>query len=145
MKVFLSYNQFSFATHSFLLQVSLLIIFIVHSCIGLPFPQNKDEHKNIKQTEESSLQQREKPKLSDSLIFSPLDTATLWAAQKVTKNVMPVYIRVSVVLSQSLYRKEREKLDITLDSTVFVFRVKEIQSNHIFQSLFKSIGNIWNV
>ena len=32
--------------------------------------------------------------------------------------VMPVYIRVSVVLSKSLCRKEREKLDITLDSMV---------------------------
>ena len=40
--------------------------------------------------------------------------------------VMLVYIRVSVVLSQSLCRKEREKLYIILDSTVFVFRVKEI-------------------
>ena len=34
------------------------------------------------------------------------------------KYVMPVYIRVSVVLSKSLCRKEREKLDITLDSMV---------------------------
>jgi hypothetical protein len=33
---------------------------------------------------------------------------------------------VSVVLSKSLCRKEREKLDITLDSMVFVCRVKEI-------------------
>jgi hypothetical protein len=41
-------------------------------------------------------------------------------------NVMLIYIRVSVVLSQSLCRKEREKLDIILDSIVFVFRVKEI-------------------
>jgi hypothetical protein len=41
--------------------------------------------------------------------------------------VIQLYIRVSVVLSQSLCRKEREKLDITLDSTVFVLaRVKEI-------------------
>jgi hypothetical protein len=39
---------------------------------------------------------------------------------------MIVYIRVSVVLIWSLCRKEREKLDITLDSTVFVFRVWEI-------------------
>ena len=39
---------------------------------------------------------------------------------------MLLYIRVSVVLSESLCRKEREELDITLDSTVFVFRVKEI-------------------
>jgi hypothetical protein len=42
------------------------------------------------------------------------------------KNVMLLYIRVSVVLSQSLCRKEREKLDINLDSMVFVCRVKEI-------------------
>ena len=42
------------------------------------------------------------------------------------RNVILVYIRVSVVLIWSLCRKEREKLDITLDSTVFVFRVKEI-------------------
>jgi hypothetical protein len=40
--------------------------------------------------------------------------------------VIQLYIRVSVVLSQSLCRKEREKLDINLDSAVFVFRVKEI-------------------
>jgi hypothetical protein len=39
---------------------------------------------------------------------------------------MPVYIRVSVVLIWSLGRKEREKLDINLDSTVFVFRVMEM-------------------
>jgi hypothetical protein len=43
-----------------------------------------------------------------------------------TKNVMLVYIRVSVVLSKSLCRKEREKLDISLDSTVLVFRVEEL-------------------
>ena len=42
-------------------------------------------------------------------------------------NVMLVYICVSVVLIWSLSRKEREKLDIKLDSTVFVLaRVKEI-------------------
>ena len=35
-----------------------------------------------------------------------------------SSNVMLVYIRVSVVLSKSLCRKEREKLDITLDSMV---------------------------
>jgi hypothetical protein len=35
-----------------------------------------------------------------------------------SKYVMPVYIRVSVVLSKSLCRKEREKLYITLDSMV---------------------------
>ena len=40
--------------------------------------------------------------------------------------VMILYIRVSVVLSQSPARKERQKLDITLDSTVFVCRGKEI-------------------
>ena len=39
---------------------------------------------------------------------------------------MLLYICVSVVLSKSLCRKEREKLDITLDSMVFVCRVKEI-------------------
>ena len=33
-------------------------------------------------------------------------------------HVMLLYIRVSVVLSKSLCRKEREKLDITLDSMV---------------------------
>ena len=38
--------------------------------------------------------------------------------QKKLLIVMPVYIRVSVVLSKSLCRREREKLDITLDSTV---------------------------
>ena len=32
--------------------------------------------------------------------------------------VIQLYIRVSVVLSKSLCRKEREKLDITLDSMV---------------------------
>jgi hypothetical protein len=46
--------------------------------------------------------------------------------QKTRQYVMLIYIRVSVVLSQSLCRKEREKLDIILDSIVFVFRVKEI-------------------
>jgi hypothetical protein len=40
--------------------------------------------------------------------------------------VMLVYICVSVVLSWPHSRKEREILYITLDSTVFVFRVKEI-------------------
>jgi hypothetical protein len=35
------------------------------------------------------------------------------------ENVMPSYIRVSVVLSQSLCRKEREKLDINLDRHSF--------------------------
>jgi hypothetical protein len=39
---------------------------------------------------------------------------------------MLVYICVFVVLTWPYSRKEREKLDITLDSTVFVFRVKEI-------------------
>jgi hypothetical protein len=34
--------------------------------------------------------------------------------------VMLVYIRVSVVLSKSLCRKEREKLYINLDSAVFM-------------------------
>ena len=44
-----------------------------------------------------------------------------------SSNVMLVYIRVSVVLSKSLCRKEREKLDITLDSMVVMLaRVKEI-------------------
>jgi hypothetical protein len=43
-----------------------------------------------------------------------------------TKYVILLYIRVSVVLSRSLCRKEREKLDINLDSAVFVCRVKEI-------------------
>ena len=43
-----------------------------------------------------------------------------------TKYVIQLYIRVSVVLSHSPARKEREKLDITLDSTVFVCRGKEI-------------------
>ena len=38
-------------------------------------------------------------------------------------NVMLVYICVSVVLTWPHSRKEGEKLDITLDSTVFVFRV----------------------
>jgi hypothetical protein len=42
------------------------------------------------------------------------------------ENVIQLYIRVFVVLSQSLWRKERENLDIRLDSTVFVCRVKEI-------------------
>jgi hypothetical protein len=37
------------------------------------------------------------------------------------ENVMLVYIRVSVVLSQSLCRKEREKLYITLDRHSFSF------------------------
>jgi hypothetical protein len=41
-------------------------------------------------------------------------------------NVIQLYIRVFVVLSKSLSRKEREKLDINLDSAVFVCRVKEI-------------------
>ena len=35
------------------------------------------------------------------------------------KNVMLLYICVSVVLSKSLCRKEREKLDITLDRHSF--------------------------
>jgi hypothetical protein len=39
------------------------------------------------------------------------------------RNVMPVYIRVSVVLSWHYSRKESDTLDINLDSTVFVFRV----------------------
>ena len=43
-----------------------------------------------------------------------------------SKNVMLVYICVSVVLTWSQCRKEREKLDITLDSTVFACRVMEI-------------------
>jgi hypothetical protein len=34
------------------------------------------------------------------------------------ENVIQLYIRVSVVLIWSLCRKEREKLDITLDSMV---------------------------
>jgi hypothetical protein len=45
---------------------------------------------------------------------------------------MLVYIRVSVVLTWQHCRKESDKLYITLDSTVFVFRVKEIYSNQIF-------------
>jgi hypothetical protein len=39
---------------------------------------------------------------------------------------MILYIGVSVVLSWQLYRTDREKLDINLDSRVFVCRVKEI-------------------
>ena len=35
-----------------------------------------------------------------------------------SQNLIQLYIRVSVVLSKSLCRKEREKLDITLDSMV---------------------------
>jgi hypothetical protein len=42
------------------------------------------------------------------------------------ENIIPSYIRVSVVLSRQHCRKEREKLYITLDSAVFVFRGKEI-------------------
>ena len=53
------------------------------------------------------------------------------------RNVIASYIRVFMVLSQSLCRKEREKLDITLDSTVFVFRVMEMQSNHIFSKFIQ--------
>ena len=45
------------------------------------------------------------------------------SSDKKEQNVIPSYIRVSVVLIWSLCRKEREKLDITLDSTVFVSRV----------------------
>ena len=46
--------------------------------------------------------------------------------QLLMKYVILLYIRVSVVLSWPYSRKEREKLYITLDSTVFVFRVMEI-------------------
>jgi hypothetical protein len=42
------------------------------------------------------------------------------------KNVILLYICVSVVLSQSLCRKERQKLDIILDSMVMLARVLEI-------------------
>ena len=40
--------------------------------------------------------------------------------------IILAYMAVSVVLSQSPARKERQKLDITLDSIVFVCRGKEI-------------------
>ena len=40
-----------------------------------------------------------------------------------TKNVIQLYIRVSVVLTWQLYRTEREKLDIKLDSTVMLGKV----------------------
>jgi hypothetical protein len=39
--------------------------------------------------------------------------------QNSREDVIQLYIRVSVVLSQSLCRKEREKLDINLDSAVW--------------------------
>jgi hypothetical protein len=39
---------------------------------------------------------------------------------------MLLYICVSVVLIWQLYRTDRDKLDIILDSMVFVCRVKEI-------------------
>ena len=39
---------------------------------------------------------------------------------KLAGNVMLIYIRVSVVLIWSLCRKEREELDIKLDSAVFM-------------------------
>jgi hypothetical protein len=48
----------------------------------------------------------------------------LW--QNVTQNVMPSFIRVFVALTWQYSRQESDKLDITLDSTVFVSRVKEI-------------------
>ena len=54
------------------------------------------------------------PATSSSSLPGPLHESH----QKKLLIVMPVYIRVSVVLSKSLCRKEREKLDITLDSMV---------------------------
>ena len=53
------------------------------------------------------------------------------------QNVMLLYIRVFVVLIWPCSRQEREKLDITLDSTVFVFRVMEMQSNHILSKFIQ--------
>ena len=54
------------------------------------------------------------------------DISLAFLGEIVTQNVMLVYICVSVVLIWHLYRTDREKLDIILDSMVFVFRVKEI-------------------
>jgi hypothetical protein len=59
-------------------------------------------------------------------LASVVRTSEPTIALKTRKNVIQLYIRVSVVLSQSPARKERQKLDITLDSTVFVCRGKEI-------------------
>ena len=67
-------------------------------------------------------------KFGPCLCFPPFSTV---------RNVMLVYIRVSVVLSWQYCRKESQKLDITLDSAVFVFRVKEIQSTHIFSKFIQ--------
>ena len=47
------------------------------------------------------------------------------SGQKWHRYVMPVYICVFVVLSWVYSRRESEKLDITLDSTVFVGRKGE--------------------
>ena len=54
--------------------------------------------------------------------FTQMKMITTGVSQKTNLlsriNVIQLYICVSVVLSKSLCRKEREKLDITLDSTV---------------------------
>ena len=47
--------------------------------------------------------------------------------------VMLLYIRVSVVLIYSLCRKEREKVDITLDSRVLCLpELRKFSSNELF-------------
>ena len=57
--------------------------------------------------------------------------------------VITLYIRVSVVLIYSLSRKEREKLDITLDSTVCAVGVSLRESvTMYFFKLFEYQGGM---
>ena len=58
------------------------------------------------------------------------------------ENVIQLYICVSVVLIWSLCRKEREKLDITLDSTVFACsaELRKFSNNGFFQSFEYQLG-----
>ena len=58
----------------------MLVLLLLHFCISFPVLQNKEEELEDLDINETSQTDLKKDKLSDSLIFSPLDTATLWAA-----------------------------------------------------------------
>jgi hypothetical protein len=78
--------------------------------------------------------------------YSPIPSSSIHSPSY--KNVIQSYIRVSVVLSKSLCRREMEKMISNLDSAVsfsnyYNLEFRKFSNNIFFQSLLESSGTIF--